>query len=268
MPLFVSEETRWIETPHGRLFSRRWSPADERAETAQPPIILFHDSLGCVVLWRDFPEQLCQATGRIVVAYDRLGFGQSDAYPGDLPTRFIRDEAECFFPLLRQQWQIDRFVAFGHSVGGAMAATCAALYPHSCQSLITESAQAFVEDRTLNGIRIAKAQFKEAGQMERLHKYHGDKAAWVLSAWTETWLSKAFEQWTLESSAASIQCPLLALHGENDEYGSVLHPQRIAMLGTASSTSVILKNRHHVPHREAPNEVLDVVKQHLESNAG
>lgn len=264
MPTLVSEKSRWVDTPYGRLFSRCWTPASEHGNREKPPIILFHDSLGCVELWRDFPEKLCQVTGHEVLAYDRLGFGQSDAYPGDLPTQFIQDEAERFFPLLRAAWQIDRFVAFGHSVGGAMAATCAALYPHSCKALITESAQAFVEDRTLHGIRLAKTQFQAPGQIERLQKYHGDKAAWVLSAWTETWLSEAFQAWTLESSAASIHCPLLALHGEHDEYGSQLHPKRIARLATASSRYLILENCQHLPHREAPNEVLEAICQHLQ----
>ncbi|MGE7958566.1 alpha/beta fold hydrolase [Pseudomonas sp. NPDC089530] len=265
--MLVNEETRWIETSCGRLFSRRWSPATKNGDRHPPPIILFHDSLGCVELWRDFPQRLCQATGREVLAYDRLGFGQSDAYPGDLPTGFIRDEAERFFPLLLGQWQIEAFVAFGHSVGGAMAATCAARYPQQCQALITESAQAFVEDRTRQGIQLAKEQFQAPGQMQRLHRYHGAKAPWVLAAWTETWLSEAFAPWTLDSSAAAIDCPLLVLHGADDEYGSLLHPERIASLATASSRCLILDDCRHVPHREATDAVLQAVQQHLRIDA-
>ncbi|UCR85509.1 alpha/beta fold hydrolase [Pseudomonas chlororaphis] len=264
MPASVSEESRWIDTPDGRLFSRCWAPAGETGERSRPPIVLFHDSLGCVELWRDFPQRLCQLTGRKVLAYDRLGFGQSDAYPGDLPMGFIRDEAERFFPLLLAGWGIERFVALGHSVGGAMAATCAALYPQPCQALITESAQAFVEDRTRHGIQFAKQQFQAPGQMERLQRYHGDKAPWVLAAWTETWLSETFQPWTLESTVPSIDCPLLVLHGADDEYGSLLHPERIARLATARQRCLILENCHHVPHREAPEAILDAVHQHLQ----
>ncbi len=263
MPVFVSEKTVWIETPHGQLLARSWSPAKKEDNRVKPPIILFHDSLGSVELWRDFPERLCQATGHEVVAYDRLGFGQSAAYPGDLPMDFIRDEAERFFPLLRAALHIEQFVAFGHSVGGAMAATCASLYGQSCMALITESAQAFVEDRTLQGIRVAKALFANTGQMARLQKYHGDKAQWVLSAWTQTWLSEAFAGWTIESCIASIHCPLLAIHGEEDEYGSVLHPARIARLTTASSECLILEQCRHVPHREVAQAVLDKVSRYL-----
>jgi pimeloyl-ACP methyl ester carboxylesterase len=263
MSSLVCAETLWINTPQGRLFTRRWFPADVEHSQVKPPIILFHDSLGCVELWRDFPERLCQVTKREVIAYDRLGFGQSDPYPGSLPMDFIRDEAERFFALLRAEFQFDRFVAMGHSVGGAMATVCASLNPQGCVALITVSAQAFVEEQTLRGIRDAKVQFEVPGQMARLEKYHGDKAPWVLSAWTDTWLSEAFSGWTIEGTVDALHCPLLALHGEHDEYGSVLHPKRIARLARANGEYRILENCHHVPHREAPDVVLDAVGRFL-----
>ncbi|MCU1732260.1 MULTISPECIES: alpha/beta hydrolase [unclassified Pseudomonas] len=257
----VTTEVFWIETPQGRLFARRWFATPNVSD--KPVIVLFHDSLGSVELWRDFPQQLCEATGLDVVAYDRLGFGQSAPYPGHLPLTFVQDEAERFFPQLREALGIERFIAFGHSVGGAMASHCAAYNPRDCLALITESAQAFVEDRTLQGIRTAKQQFQAPGQLERLGKYHGDKAQWVLDAWTETWLSAAFSNWTLKHSVGSVHCPLLALHGDLDEYGSVLHPQRIAALAGDRGEAVILEGCHHVPHREDSARVLAKVIDYL-----
>ncbi|MBH3428070.1 alpha/beta fold hydrolase [Pseudomonas alkylphenolica] len=263
MSLSISTESLWIDTADGRLFCTRWFPSTDSNAPALPPIVLFHDSLGCVALWRDFPQLLCQATGREVIAYDRLGFGQSDRYPGTLPLAFIRDEALRFFAPLKAALGIEHFVAFGHSVGGAMAAACASLYPQQCVALITVAAQAFVEDLTLAGIRIAEEQFKDPQHMARLEKYHGDKAPWVLGAWTRTWLSPAFSHWTLEGVVGTLQCPLLALHGEHDEYGSALHPERIARLSTGPSRYLILPGCHHVPHREAPAAVLEPVCQLL-----
>ncbi|MGH8437583.1 MAG: alpha/beta fold hydrolase [Pseudomonas sp.] len=164
-------------------------------------MVLFHDSLGCIALWRDFPQQLSEATGREVVAYDRLGFGQSDEYPGRLP---------------------------------------------------------------LQGIRAAEIQFEQPEHMARLKKYYGDKAPWVLTAWTRTWLAEAFGDWTIESAVDAIHCPALALHGEHDEYGSALHPERIARLSQGPSEYVILNDCHHVPHREAPEAVLGEVGRFLD----
>lgn len=260
MSLSVNTEVLWIDTPQGRLACSRWFPADN---PGKPPIVLFHDSLGCVALWRDFPQQLCQASGREVIAYDRLGFGQSDAFPGALPSTFINDEAVSAFAHLKRVLQIDSFVALGHSVGGAMAAACASRYRQDCLALITIAAQAFVEERTLQGIRDAKVQFQNPEHMARLSKYHGDKAPWVLNAWTETWLAPTFADWTLERLVGAIDCPTLVLHGEHDEYGSTLHPQRIAQLANGPSECLILDGCYHVPHREAPEAVLAPVSRFL-----
>lgn len=251
-----------VVTPQGSLYAKRWMLSDGQA-SAHPPIVLFHDSLGCTALWRDFPEQLVMTTGREVIAYDRQGFGRSDPHPGVLDRHFICDEAGAVLAALRQQLGFTRFVAFGHSVGGAMATACAAAFPRDCEALVTESAQAFVEDRTLEGIRAAERDFAQAGQLDRLAKYHGDKALWVLRAWIDTWLSEDFRDWTLDAELAGVQCPLLSLHGEQDEFGSVLHPQRIAASVQGPSVLKILPDCGHVPHRQQPEVVLKAVGEFL-----
>ncbi|WP_443199969.1 alpha/beta fold hydrolase [Pseudomonas sp. B392_1p] len=235
----------------------------ETSPSSEPPIVLFHDSLGCVELWRDFPEKLCMASGRTVIAYDRLGFGRSDVHPGGWTARFIRDEAERYFPRVKDALGIGTFVAFGHSVGGGIAAHCAAHMPEQCQFLVTESAQAFVEDRTLQGIRAAEAAFQAPGQLERLKKYHGEKAQWVLQAWTRTWQSEAMRNWDLQGAIHSIGCPTLVIHGELDEYGSERHAQRIGTLAGDLAHVLLIENCGHVPHREREELVLKTVAQFL-----
>lgn len=112
-----------VATADGVLFARRWRGG---AGIDAATIALFHDSLGCVAPWRDFSASLAQATGREVIAYDRLGFGRSDPHPGRLSTRFVHDEAHAGFPHLREALALERLVAFGHSVGGGMAIACVA----------------------------------------------------------------------------------------------------------------------------------------------
>lgn len=251
-----------IRTSRGVLFLKRWTPLDA---VKRAPVVLLHDSLGSVELWRDFPQRLSLATGREVIAYDRLGFGQSDPYPGALDVNFIRDEAHGSFAALCDHLALNRFVLFGHSVGGAMAAACAATFPDQCLALITESAQTFVEDRTLDGIRDAKQAFAQPGQFERLKKYHGDKAAWVLHAWIGTWLSDDFRDWTLDDDLRAVRCPVLSLHGDRDEYGSLRHLERFAPLPGA--VTKILPDCGHVPHREMPDVVIDAVTPFLAQHA-
>lgn len=253
----------WVETPLGRLFVRAWH--DQADEVSKPPIVLFHDSLGCVELWRAFPEQLARASGRNVIAYDRLGFGRSDPHPGRVGSDFIRNEAKTMFPQLHAQLGLGDFVAFGHSVGGAMATACAATFPAQCRALITESAQTFTEDRTLQGIRDAKVSFEQEEQVARLRRYHGDKTPWVLSAWIDTWLAPEFSNWSLDDVLQSVRCPVLAIHGDDDEFGSARHPQRIRDLSSGPATMLILPNCGHVPHREQSQVVIEAVQAILVS---
>ncbi|WP_290653181.1 alpha/beta hydrolase [Aquisalimonas sp.] len=256
----------WVNIPQGRVFVKIWGAGDE-SSAEDVSIILLHDSLGCVELWRDFPERLALATGGRVIAYDRLGFGQSDPYPGALGLDFVSEEASGPFSAVCDHLGLGHFVAFGHSVGGSMAAVCAATYPARCCALVTESAQAFVEERTLEGIREAWQEFMQEGQLERLKKYHGDKAAWVLSAWVDTWLSDGFRHWNLDAYLPLVRCPVLVIHGEQDEYGSVLHPERIASLTAGRAVAEILPNCGHVPHREQEATVINTVKAFLARQA-
>ncbi len=237
-----------IAIPGGRIFVRRWAGGGERA-----PIVLLHDSLGSVEQWREFPQALARATHRDVIAYDRLGFGRSDARAARPSRDFIEEEATVYFPALADALGLARFVLFGHSVGGAMALAIAALDTR-CEAVITESAQAFVESRTLDGIRAARTAFEDPAQFARLAKWHGDKARWVLEAWTEVWLSPEFAGWSIDHALPRIRCPVLAIHGERDEFGSVAFPRRIAQ--GVRDGRMILHPCGHVPHRECADDVL------------
>lgn len=251
---------QFVAHPQGRIFTRRWAAPQTRA--CASPIVLLHDSLGCVELWRDFPAQLCLATGRPVIAYDRLGFGHSDSRP-ELPSLdFVAEEARLYFAEICRQLDVRAFVAMGHSVGGGMAIECAAAFGSGalrCEALITLAAQVYPEERTLSSIRLAREQFQDEQQLARLDRYHGDKSAWVRDAWIENWLHPGFAAWSLEGVLPRVQCPVLALHGENDEYGTAYHPEAIGRLAAGPARVEILAGVGHVPHREQPQAVLDKV---------
>ena len=242
------------------MLVRRWSPGDSN----RPPIILLHDSLGSVDQWRDFPEALAAATGRQVLAYDRLGFGRSTPRAQRPSVEFISEEALTIFPPMQQALGLTRYSLFGHSVGGAMALVIAASQPEACEGVITEAAQAFVEPRTLAGIRAAKAQFAKPGQFEKMMRWHGEKARWVLDAWTEVWLSREFSSWSLDPVLGKVTCPVLAIHGDRDEYGSVEFPRQITSGVAGPSELAILADCGHVPHREKRAEVLRLTSAFLQ----
>lgn len=248
-----------VKVPGGSVFVRHW----RLGHSGRPPIILLHDSLGSVELWRDFPEALAQATTRPVIAYDRLGFGRSTRRIEPPSVDFISEEAETFFPAIQRALGIPRFALFGHSVGGAMALVIAASQHAGCEAVITESAQAFVEPRTLAGVRAARAKFGDPEQFEKIAKWHGEKARWVLDAWTEVWLSPPFLSWNLDRYLGKVRCPVLAIHGDVDEYGSVEFPRRITSKARGPSELAILDHCGHVPHRERKAEVLRLTASFL-----
>jgi len=243
--------------------NQRFTKSTPSAEAGPPHIVLFHDSLGCVEMWRDFPSALAGKLGRTVVSYDRSGFGRSSKRD-ELPSiRFISEEAEIYFPAIRQALGLGKFVLFGHSVGGSMAVLCAGRFPHDCPGVVTESAQTFVEDRTRQGIIRAKATFEDPVALGKLEKYHGAKTSWVLSAWTDVWLCPEFASWSLKNDLPKVHCSLLAIHGEQDEYGSSRFPEMLCKLTGGPAEKLIIAGCGHVPHRERQDIVLGAVGRFL-----
>lgn len=258
----MSVDTRdhTIETPAGRLSARSWTPAGD----VRGDVVLIHDSLGCVELWREFPEMLATATGRRVVAWDRLGFGRSDPRPGPLPRTFVEDEtADGLLPVCDALGVAD-MVLVGHSVGGGMAVAAAARRPDRVRAVVTLASPSFVEDRTQEGIRRAEVAFADPAHRARLARYHGAKTDWVLDAWIVTWLSPAFADWCLDADAAALRCPLLTVHGDADEYGSTAHPARLVAHAGGPTESVVLAGCGHFPHRERPAETVAAVAGFLD----
>lgn len=247
-----------VAVPGGRLFVREWRVVAE----PRAPIVLLHDSLGCVELWRGFPEQLARRTGRTVIAYDRLGFGRSDPHPTRLATDFVATEGPVAVRAILEARGHDRWVGIGHSVGGGMA-LCAASGVDGCRATVAIAAQTVIEQQTLDGIRAARRSFAEPGGTERLARYHGEKTPWVLSAWIDTWLDPRFADWSLDDELTRITTPVLAIQGELDEFNSMAHAERIARLAPGPTDVVPMPGVGHVPYREAPDETLERVERFL-----
>ena len=189
-------------------------------DPAKPCLVFLHEGLGCCAMWKDFPAQLCQATGCRGLLYDRHGYGQSSPLAARRQLHYLHDYALCELPqvlaaLLPGQ---DHFL-IGHSDGGSIALIYAAQQPPRLRGIITEAAHVFVEGITLDGIRVADAAFGE-GKLRALAKYHGDKTETIFKAWSDTWLSYGFQFWNIEYLLPSVECPALVVQGSEDQYGS------------------------------------------------
>jgi pimeloyl-ACP methyl ester carboxylesterase len=219
-------------------------------------IVYLHDSLGCISLWRDFPQRLGNTVQANSFIYDRRGYGLSSPFDGTArQTDYMEKEAEQLIVLL-DQCGIEHPVLFGHSDGGTIALLAAAKYPQRIKAVITEGAHVFVEEITLDGIVRAKEQYT-MGLKERLEKYHGHKTQALFEAWTETWLSDAYRDWNIEHFLPQIQCPVLVIQGTEDEYGSTEQVASIVRHTSGPAESCMIQNAGHSPHKQSEHWVID-----------
>jgi pimeloyl-ACP methyl ester carboxylesterase len=228
-----------------------------------PTLVFLHDSLGCITLWRNFPEQLAKRTECNYLIYDREGYGRSSACDFlDRKKGYLEAEADKLGRLL-EQLDIKNPILFGHSDGASIALLTAAQYPEKIKAVISEAAHVFVEQITLDGVESAHKQFQTTNLSKRLEKYHGDKAEAVFNAWTSIWLSDAFLDWNMEEALSKILCPTLVIQGTADAYGSVRQVEAIADLVKGSVEVFMPKGLGHSPHKEAPDAILETTKRFL-----
>ena len=95
------------------------------------PLVMLHEGLGCVALWRDLPDRLAAATGRKVIAYSRHGYGQSSPFTAPLTPRYMHDQALGVLPKLLQHLDLSQTILLGHSDGASIALIHAPAMPPS-----------------------------------------------------------------------------------------------------------------------------------------
>ncbi|PKP67441.1 MAG: alpha/beta hydrolase, partial [Alphaproteobacteria bacterium HGW-Alphaproteobacteria-5] len=188
--------------------------------TTGPMLVFLHEGLGSIAQWRDFPFAVSLAAHLSAVVYERGGYGNADPLDGPRSIRYIHEEALQSLPEVLRQLQIEDAILIGHSDGGSIALIFAALWPQKVRGIITEAAHVFVEDSTLAGIREAVNQYDSTDLPERLLRYHGSNTEAAFRGWSETWLSPAFRDWNIEEYLPGVRCPVLAIQGRDDEYGT------------------------------------------------
>lgn len=218
-------------------------------------LVFLHEGLGSVAQWKNFPKEFFESTSLNVLVYDRSGYGKSAAVPQNYPSDYVRYEAHTILPQLLEQLNIKTCHLFGHSDGATMALLFAAYHPQKCLSVISEAAHVIIEDMSVEGIRKIRALYQDKIQ-KPLQKYHGNKTDWVFYHWADTWINPAFKTWNMNQELSQIQCPVLAIQGEDDEYGS---PKQLEIIKELSPAEIhLLPNCGHIPHFQKPNELMDL----------
>src|SRR3954466_13709895 len=203
---------------------RRLEVAEWPGDAERRPLVLLHEGLGSVGLWRDFPDALNDATGRRVVAFSRFGHGRSEPPPRPRTPRFFHEEALEVLPALLPQLDADAPILVGHSDGGSIALIHAAYHPVAGVALIAP--HVFVEDLTVEEIARTRETYETGGLRERMARHHDDVDA-AFFGWCDVWLDPAFREWRIESDAAGVTAPMLLVQGEDDPYGTLEQIDRI-----------------------------------------
>lgn len=227
-----------------------------------PTLVFLHDSLGCIELWRDFPRRMAKATGCNALVYDRQGYGQSAPFTEPRTLNYLMDEAHVLAHVL-EQCDIPSAALFGHSDGGSISLLAAAEYPERVFCVISEAAHVFVDHLTVKGIHSAIRDYKTTNLRQRIARYHGNKTEAVFAAWTETWLAEWYQHWSMEKYLARIQCPVMAIQGDKDEFGTQAQLMAIAQQVGGISQPCLLKEVGHTPHREAADKVLRISSEFI-----
>jgi pimeloyl-ACP methyl ester carboxylesterase len=228
-------------------------------DPGQRSLVLLHEGLGSVGLWRDFPARLNAATGRRVVAFSRFGHGRSEPPPQPRTPTFFHEEALEVLPEVLEQLDAPEPILVGHSDGASIALIHAGHHPVAGIALLAP--HAFVEDVTVAEIRIARERYTAGDLRERMARHHDDVDA-AFRGWCDVWLDPAFRDWNLESDAERVTCPVLLIQGVDDPYGTLAQLDRIQARVRGPVTRLELPGGHS-PQLEATEQVLAAITDWL-----
>jgi len=235
-----------------------------------PLMIFLHEGLGSLAMWKEFPQQLCSALCCRGLVYSRPGYGRSTARAADEAwgVDFMHRQAYALLPALLRALGVDSRRdppwLFGHSDGASIALLYAARYRRDVAGLVVLSPHIMVEDISVESIELARQAYLDTDLKRKLDRYHDnpDSAFW---GWNDIWLHAEFRLWSIENEIGAIDCPLLALQGVDDEYGTLEQVHGIARR-VAQAVIVELADCRHSPHRDQPQKLVEITREFVQAN--
>ena len=237
----------------GKRLEWAWWPGG-----AGPVIVLLHEGLGCIALWRDFPARLAAATGLPVLAYSREGYGQSDPADLPLPVDYMTRHATQVLPQVLEALGPGPVILMGHSDGATIALEYAGrVADPRVRAVVAMAPHLFTEPFGLAEIARAAAGFGPEMQA-RMGKYHRDPAA-TFAGWSGAWLNPAFAAWDVSEVVDYLRVPVLVIQGRQDQYGTLAQVRAIADRSYAPVEELVLDECRHSPQFDQPQAVLEAV---------
>lgn len=238
-----------------------WAGVDD---PAAPLLVVLHEGLGSVSMWRDFPDRLARACGVRALVYSRPGYGRSTPRAADerWGLDFMHRQAEQVLPALLAALGVrGRYALLGHSDGGSIALLHAAHAPQRVSACIVMAPHILVEEFGLTSIREARQAYQQGDLRLRLARHHDDVDS-AFYGWNDIWLAPEFPQWRITSELKHIAAPVLAIQGEDDPYGTMAQIDGIAD-GLPGTQLVKLPGCGHSPHRDQPEPVIHACQAFL-----
>ena len=254
-----------------------------------PTLVFLHEGLGCVAMWRDFPERLAEQTGCGALVYSRAGYGNSDPIKLPRPMRFMHDEALVTLPQVLDAFPIREASLVGHSDGGSIALIYAGgTGDLRIRGLILEAPHVFVEQVGLESIRtiaeayrtaMVRGSERDTGRMpahrpqdagapagapflkQRLERYHGKNVDVTFWGWNDVWLNPEFESWNIEEYLPRIRVPVLLIQGADDQYGTLEQVRKVEAGCQGPVRTILLADCGHSPHLDQPERALAAMKE-------
>ncbi len=226
-------------------------------------LVFLHEGLGSLAMWRDFPHRLCTALGCRGLVYSRPGYGHSTPRAADeyWQPDFMHRQAWEVLPALVRALGIDVEAEppwlLGHSDGGSIALLYAARFPQHVAGCVLLAPHIRVEELSVSSIELARQAYIETDLRERLAKYHADPDS-PFWGWNRIWLAPEFRDWSIENEIGAVRCPLLAVQGLDDEYGTLEQIDGIARR-IAQTELLVLPTCGHSPHRDQPDKLIVAV---------
>lgn len=222
--------------------------------------VLLHEGLGCIALWKDFPQWLADITGLDVVAYSRIGYGGSSSVQTPRPLYYMQIEGEVWLPEVLDLLPYERFILVGHSDGGSIALVHSGSNPgERLLGTVTLAAHVHNEPLCVASIKKAKEAYENGTLREGLVRYHGDNVDCAFWGWNQAWLHPDFVEFNIEEYLPRIKVPLLVIQGELDEYGSQAQVDTIISLAGGSAEALMIPDCRHSIHRDAPQTLLNAI---------
>ena len=265
MSSFVSIDWRGrsVSIEHGFI-------APERRE--RPLVVFLHEGLGSLSMWRDFPQRFCDAANLRGLVYSRPGYGRStprdpeEAWDLDFMHRQAHEVLPAFLKAAGIDAERDRPWLFGHSDGGSIALLHAARFPAAIAGAIVLAPHILVEDLSVASIAKAREAYETTDLKQRLAKYHDDPDS-AFYGWNRIWLHPPFRQWSIEAEISDITCPLLAVQGLDDEYGTLEQIRGIARR-VPQTRLLELPACGHSPHRDQPEALIEASTRFISQLTG